>query len=117
MAITYKWIIPSMEAYTEKDGEDNVIFRVQWVYVGEEDIYQAVETGMQDYTYTAGDPFVPYADDEGFENVVISWLKSGLPVSDMEASLSKQIDLEKHPIDEDLYFTWDNPVPPAPPEE
>jgi hypothetical protein len=35
----------------------------------------------------------------------------------MELSLSKQIDLEKHPIDEDLYFTWDNPVPPAPPEE
>jgi len=31
--------------------------------------------------------------------------------------LSKQIDLEKHPVDEDLYFTWDNPTPIPPVEE
>ena len=117
MAISYKWIIPSMEAYVEKDGEDNVIFRVQWVYVGEEDIYQAVETGMQDYTYTAGDPFVPYADTEAFEDVVIGWLEDGLDTAAMRDGIGKKIALEKNPVDEDLYFTWNNPTPVPPVEE
>lgn len=107
MAITYKWIIPSMEAYVEKEGESNVIFRVQWVYVGEEDIYQAVETGMQDYTYTAGDPFVPYADTEAFEDVVIGWLEGSLDMPAMQADIDAKIELEKNPVIEDLYFTWD----------
>ena len=107
MAITYKWIIPSMEAYVEKEGESNVIFRVQWVYVGEEDIYQAVETGMQDYTYTAGDPFVPYADTEAFEDVVIGWLEGSLDMPAMQADIDAKIELEKNPVVEDLYFTWD----------
>ena len=106
MAITYKWIIPSMEAYVEKEGESNVIFRVQWVYVGEEDIYQAVETGMQDYTYTAGDPFVPYADTEAFEDVVIGWLEGSLDMPAMQADIDAKIELEKNPVVEDLYFTW-----------
>ena len=107
MAISYKWIIPSMEAYVEKDGEDNVIFRVQWVYVGEEDTYQAAETGMQDYTYTAGDPFVPYADTEAFENVVIGWLEGSLDVPAMQADIEAKIAVEKNPVIEELYFTWD----------
>ena len=117
MAISYKWVIPSMEAYVEKDGEDNVIFRVQWVYVGEEDIYQAVETGMQDYTYTAGDPFVPYADTEAFEDVVIGWLEGSLDVPAMQVSIAANIESQITPVNEDLYFTWQNPVPPVPPVE
>ena len=96
-----------MEAYVEKEGESNVIFRVQWVYVGEEDIYQAVETGMQDYTYTAGDPFVPYADTEAFEDVVIGWLEGSLDMPAMQADIDAKIELEKNPVIEDLYFTWD----------
>ena len=107
MAIDYKWVIPSMEAYVEKEGEENVIFRVQWVYVGEEETYQAVETGMQDYTYTAGDPFVPYADTEAFEDVVIGWLEDSLDVPQMQADIDAQIQLEKNPVVEELYFTWD----------
>jgi hypothetical protein len=108
MAISYKWMIPSMEAYVEKDGEDNVIFRVQWCYVGEEDIYQAVETGMQDYTYTAGDPFVPYADTEAFEDVVIGWLEGSLDVPAMQADIDAKIAVEKNPVIEELYFTWND---------
>jgi len=107
MAITYKWIIPSMEAYVEKEGESNVIYRVQWVYIGEEDTYSGTLSGMQDYTYTAGDPFVPYADTEAFEDVVIGWLEGSLDVSQMQADITAQIDLEKNPVTEELYFTWD----------
>ena len=107
MAITYKWLIPSMEAYVEKDGESNVIFRVNWVYIGEEDIYSGMESGMEDYTYTAGDPFVPYADTEAFEDVVIGWLEGSLDMPAMQADIDAKIELEKNPVIEDLYFTWD----------
>ena len=106
MAITYKWLIPSMEAYVEKDGESNVIFTVNWVYVGEEDTYSGTLSGMQNYTYTTGDPFVPYADTEAFEDVVIGWLESSLDIPTMQADIAAQIELEKNPVTEELYFTW-----------
>ena len=115
MAITYKWAIPSMEAYVEAEGESNVIFRVQWAYVGEEGDYQSVKTGMQDYTYTEGEPFVPYADTEAFEAVVIGWLEGALDVPSMAANIDAQIQKQITPINEDLYFTWQNP--PVPPVE
>ncbi len=107
MAITYKWAIPSMEAYVEAEGESNVIFRVQWAYVGEEGDYQSVKTGMQDYTYTEGEPFVPYADTEAFEDVVIGWLEGSLDVPEMQAEIDADIALQKNPVKEELYFTWD----------
>ena len=107
MAISYKWAIPSMEAYVEADGESNVIFRVQWAYVGEEDTYQSVKTGMQDYTYIEGEPFVPYADTEAFEDVVIGWLEGSLDVPEMQADIAADIALQKNPVEEELFFTWD----------
>ena len=120
MAITYKWIINQMDAHIQAEGEDNVIYTVHWTYTAQDDQdpqYTASQIGTYSLQYDPSTPFIPYADDEAFENVVISWLKDGLPVNDMEVSLSKQIDLQKHPVDEDLYFTWDNPAPPPPVEE
>ena len=120
MANFYKWTINQMNARIEEDGNQNVIYTVHWTYTAQDDKepqYTASQIGTYSLQYDPSTPFVPYEDGEGFENIVISWLKAGLPVSEMELSLSKQIDLEKHPIDEDLYFTWDNPSPPAPPEE
>ena len=106
MAITYKWIIPSMEAYVEKDGESNVIFSVNWTYIGEEDVYSGLLNGVSDFTYVAGDPFVPYEDTEAFEDVVIGWLESSLDIPTMQADIAAQIELEKNPVTEELYFTW-----------
>jgi len=116
MANFYKWTINQMNARIEEDGNKNVIFNVHWTYTAQDDKdakYSASTIGTYSLEYDPSTPFIPYADDEAFENIVIGWLKDGLPVADMEANLSKQIDLEKKPIDEDLYFTWDNPpVPP-----
>lgn len=109
-----------MNARIEEDGNQNVIYTVHWTYTAQDDKdpqYTASQIGTYSLQYDPSTPFIPYADDEAFENVVISWLKDGLPVADMEASLSHQIDLEKRPVDEDLYFTWDNPTPMPPAEE
>jgi len=121
MAITYKWTINQMNAHIQAEGEDNVIYTVHWTYSGSEEsggeTYQASSIGAQSFTYVAGDPFIPYADTEAFENVVIGWLEGALDVSSMQSSISSQIATQITPVNEDLYFTWQNPTPPAPPVE
>ena len=119
MAITYKWSINQMNAHIEAEGEQNVIFTVHWTYSGSEEssgqTYQATSIGAQSFTYVAGEPFVPYADTEAFEVVVIGWLEGALDVPSMAASIAAQIQNQITPINEDLYFTWMNP--PIPPVE
>ena len=119
MATTYKWSINQMNAHIEAEGEQNVIFTVHWTYSGSEEVsgqtYQASSIGAQSFTYTKGKPFIPYADDQDFENVVIGWLEGALDVASMRASIDAQIQKQITPVNEDLYFTWQNP--PIPPVE
>ena len=121
MAITYKWDIPQMNAHIQADGQDNVIYTVHYRYSGSEEsggeIYSSTNIGTQSYTYVAGEPFVPYEDTEAFEAVVIGWLEGSLDVPVMQASIAATIAAEIAPVNEDLYFTWQNPVPPVPPVE
>ncbi len=122
MAITYKWTINQMNAHIQAEGEDNVIFTVHWTYSGSEDVngkmYSASQIGAQGFTYVKGEPFIPYADTEAFENVVIGWLEGVLDVSSMQAGIEATIQKEITPVNEDLYFTWQNPpLPPVPPVE
>ena len=119
MAITYKWTINQMNAHIESEGEQNVIFTVHWTYLGSEESggknYQANQIGAQSFTYVAGEPFVPYANTEAFEAVVIGWLEGALDTVAMAANIAAQIAKQITPINEDLYFTWMNP--PIPPVE
>ena len=121
MAITYKWDIPQMNAHIQADGQDNVIYTVHYRYSGSEEsggkTYSSTNIGTQRYTYVAGDPFVPYENTEAFEAVVIGWLEGSLDVLAMQASIAATIAAEIAPVNEDLYFTWQNPVPPVPPIE
>jgi len=122
MAITYKWSINQMNAHIEAEGEQNVIFTVHWTYSGSEEVsgktYQASSIGAQSFTYVKGEPFVPYADTEAFESVVIGWLDAALDTASMDASIAAQIQKQITPVNEDLYFTWQNPpIPPVPPVE
>jgi len=122
MAITYKWTINQMNAHIESEGEQNVIFTVHWTYSGSEEVsektYQASSIGAESFTYVAGEPFVPYANTEAFEAVVIGWLEGVLDVPSMAAGIAAQIQKQITPVNEDLYFTWQNPpFPPVPPVE
>ena len=121
MAITYKWDIPQMNAHIQAEGEDNVIYTVHYRYTGSEEsggeIYSSTNIGTESYTYVAGEPFVPYEDTEAFEAVVIGWLEGSLNLPAMQASIAASIESQIIPVNEDLYFTWQNPVPPVPPVE
>jgi hypothetical protein len=118
MAITYKWDIPQMNAHIQSEGEDNVIYTVHYRYTGSEEsngkTYSSTNIGTQSYTYVAGEPFTPYEDTEAFEAVVIGWLEDSLDVDQMQASIAANIQSQITPVNEDLYFTWQNPTPPPP---
>ena len=121
MAITYKWTINQMNAHIESEGEQNVIYTVHWTYTGSEEIegkiYQAQSIGAQSFIYIKGEPFIPYDDSKAFEDVVIGWLEGVLDIVGMRASFEARIKKEITPVNENLYFTWNNPVPPPPPVE
>ena len=110
MAIDYKWTINQMNAHIESDGEQNVIFTVHWTYSGSEEVsgqtYQASMIGAQSFTYTEGEPFTPYADDEAFENVVIGWLEGALDVPSMAENIAAQIQKQITPVNEDFGQKW-----------
>ena len=116
MAITYKWQINQMNAHIQAEGEDNVIYTVHWRYSGSEEVsgvtYTSSTIGAQNFTYKAGEPFVPYEDSEAFENVVIGWLEDVLDVPAMTKQIEDNIKLQITPVNEDLYFTWQKPTPP-----
>jgi hypothetical protein len=57
---------------------------------------------------------VAYENTEAFEDVVIGWLDDALDVDAMKANLEAQIDKAINPVNEDLYFTWQNPPTPPP---
>jgi len=121
MAITYKWDIPTMNAHIQADGQDNVIYTVHYRYTGSEEsggvTYSNTNIGTQGYTYVAGEPFTPYENTEAFEAIVIGWLEGSLDVAAMQASIAASIESQIVPVNEDLYFTWQNPTPPIPPVE
>jgi hypothetical protein len=115
MAITYKWDIPAMNAHIQSEGEDNVIYTVHYRYTGSEEsngkTYSSTNIGTQGYTYVAGEPFTPYENTEAFEAIVIGWLEDSLDVDQMQASIAANIQSQITPVNEDLYFTWQNPTP------
>ena len=119
MAVIYKWDIPTMNAHIQADGQDNVIYTVHYRYTGSEEsggqTYSSTNIGTQSYAYVAGEPFTPYENTEAFEAIVIGWLEGSLDVPAMQASIVAAIATEIAPVNEDLYFTWMNPTPPAPP--
>jgi len=120
MAITYTWSIPQMQAHVEYDGENNVIFLVNYIYLGSEEsggiTYSENYMGTEEYTYTAGDPFIPYENTEAFEDVVIGWLEGSLDIPEMQATIEASIAAQITPVNEDLYFTWQSPAPASTPD-
>ena len=112
MAITYKWYIDQMNAHIQAEGQDNVIYAVHYRYTGSEELdnktYSSSIIGTKDFTYTAGEPFTPYENTEAFENIVIEWLEDSLDIEQMKFSIAEEIKHQITPVDEELYFTWQN---------
>ena len=114
MATTYKWFINQMDAHIKAEGEDNVIYTVHWTYSGSDTVggkvYSSSQIGAQSFSYKAGNAFVPYENTEAFEKVVIGWLEGSLDIPSMKTSIEANIQTQITPVNENLFFTWQEPV-------
>jgi hypothetical protein len=91
----FNWSIVSMPAYSQIDGQSDVVFEVNWQCQAQDNLYSALSAGAVSVTYTAGSPFTPYADLT--ENQVWGWVNPQIDRSAIEANLQALIDAQKNP--------------------
>ena len=72
MAITYTKTIVSLTCYSQIDGEADVVFTINWSLFGNEGTLSASLLCATTVPYTAGQPFIPYADLT--EAQVLAWI-------------------------------------------
>jgi len=100
------WSIVSMPAYSQIDGQIDVVFEVNWQCQAQDGAYQAATVGTTPVTYTAGSPFTPYADLT--ENQVWGWVNPQIDRPAIEANLQALIDAQKAPIVVTPPLPWSN---------
>jgi hypothetical protein len=103
---TYNWQIVSMPAYSQIDGQSDVVFEVNWQCQAQDGAYSALSAGSVPVTYTAGSPFTPYADLT--ENQVWGWVNPQIDRPAIEANLQVLIDAQKTPTVVTPPLPWSN---------
>jgi hypothetical protein len=76
MTITYSWTIDSLPNYPSAEGQENVVFQVNWTLTGTDGTYTASEKGGTGVTYVAGQPYTPY--NQLTQQEVLSWVQSAM---------------------------------------
>ena len=72
MTITYTKQIATLTCYADIDGETDVVFTINWSLFGNEGTLSASGFYSTSVPYTAGQPFIPYADLT--EEQVLGWI-------------------------------------------
>lgn len=104
---TYNWQIISMPAYSQIDGESDVVFEVNWQCNATDSFYGSVSSGTVPVTYTAGAPFTPY--DQLTQDQVWGWVNPQIDRPAIEANLQALIDAQKSPTIVTPPLPWSNP--------
>lgn len=104
MAITYKWVISSMDEYPQSEGLTDVVFNVHWRRQAEDEQYFAEVYGCQAVSQPDPSQFTPY-DQLTFEQVC-GWLEASMDVPAMDASLAQQIEDLNNPKVVSLPLPW-----------
>jgi hypothetical protein len=89
------WSIVSMPAYSQIDGQSDVVFEVNWQCQAQDGVCQATTVGTTSINYTAGSPFTPYADLT--ETQVWGWINPSIDRPAIESDLQTSIDAQKNP--------------------
>jgi hypothetical protein len=107
--VQFSWVINQLNCLVQQDGLQDVINVIHWTYNAND----IDETGKDWFASMYGTAsveqpnpqnFIPYPDVTEAE--VIAWLEEVLPVSDMQANLIANIELQKHPIEVTLPLPW-----------
>jgi len=108
MAITYNWVISSMEEYPTSEGLSDVVFNIHYRRQANEvdgdktyfaEMYSVLSVSQPDPA-----TFVPY--DQLTKDMVEGWLNAGLDVASIDASLQAQIEEQKNPKVVSLPLPW-----------
>jgi hypothetical protein len=85
MAITYTQIISNMVAYPTYETQADVVFQINWVLVGIDDVTKisANMPAQTTVTYVAGEPFTPY--NQLTQAEVLDWVNTNTPAEYMTA--------------------------------
>ena len=91
----FLWSIQSMPAYSQIDGQSDVVFQVNWSCTATDGAFSALSAGSVPVTYTAGTPFTPYANLT--QDQVWGWVNPSIDRPEIEANLQAMIDAQKNP--------------------
>lgn len=83
------WDVEQLDCYPQSDGETDVVFTVHWRCTATKDQYTATSYGTVGCTYTAGEPFTPYA--QLTEAQVLGWVWETVNKDETEAALVQNI--------------------------
>lgn len=108
---TFNWTIKSMPAHPQAEGQNDVVFQVNWQcdaesYVDQVGIYRSTTAGSVPVTYVAGAPYSPYADLT--QEQVWSWINPSIDREEIEANLQAMIDSQKTPTVVTPSLPWSN---------
>lgn len=116
MAISYNWVISSMEEYPTSEGLSDVVFKVHYrrqaSEVDGDKTYFAETYSVLSVPAPAPEDFVPY--NQLTEAIVEEWLDAGLDVAAIDASLAIQIADQKNPKVVSLPLPWQSAEAVAP---
>ena len=108
MSNTYTWSFPTLTAYPSDAGQTDVVFTVHWVLTGTDgNGHTGSVYGTVGVTYTAGEPFTPYA--QLTEAQVQGWTTTALgaeQVAALEANIDAQIQQQITPTSVNLPPPW-----------
>lgn len=100
------WSIASIEAYAQIDGQQDVVFNVNWQCQALDETAAASSSGSVPVTYTAGTPFTPYADLT--QEQVWGWVNPQIDRLEIETNLQALIDAQKNPPVVTPPLPWSN---------
>ena len=103
---TFNWQIVSMPAYPQEASQTDVVFQVNWQCQAFDGLFTAISNGSVPVTYTAGQPFTPYADLT--QDQVWGWINPSIDRSEIEANLQAMIDAQKTPTVVTPPLPWSN---------
>ena len=99
MAITYTWAIDSLPNYPSAEGQENVVFQVNWTLTGTDGTYTTSKKGGTGVTYVAGQPYTAYS--QLTQDKVIGWVTSAMPsetLSLYEGWIADDIEQQKNQV-------------------
>jgi hypothetical protein len=89
--MTYDWIFTTIDYYVESEGQNKVVYQVQFKLRGDNGSHTGSVGGTVNCTYEAGDPFIEFDDLQASD--VEGWTTTNLG-ADQVATLKERIDAQ-----------------------